>query len=184
MYGCETRSVTLRDEHRMRLLGRIGCWRRYLDLRGTREEENGEEYITEHCDIAHLRQQCHNSKLFIVQEKHLKVLKCYNFPWVQRRHNWSLAASFANCVMLKVRLQTFLPVPITQKCQILRCDTLVANERHVPLAIYFSGYQIEKNEIGWTCSTCGGGEERCLQHFGGENWGEETTWKIQAWMGI
>ena len=64
----------------------------------------------------------------------LKVLKCYNFLWVQRRHNCSPAASFANCVMtlylLKVHLQTFLSIPITQKCQILSCDTLVANERY------------------------------------------------------
>jgi hypothetical protein len=29
--------------------------------------------------IAHLRQQCHNSKSAIFQEKLLKVLKCYNF---------------------------------------------------------------------------------------------------------
>ena len=54
---------------------------------------------------------------------------------MQRRHNCSPAASFANCVMtlylLKVHLQTFLSVPITQKCQILSCDTLVASERHV-----------------------------------------------------
>jgi hypothetical protein len=32
--------------------------------------------------------------------------------------------------LLKVHLQTFLSVPITQKCQILSCDTLVANERY------------------------------------------------------
>ena len=53
---------------------------------------------------------------------------------MQRRHNRSPAASFANCVttlyLLKVHLQTFLSVPITQKCQILSCDTLVANERY------------------------------------------------------
>jgi len=30
----------------------------------------------------------------------------------------------------KVHLQTFLSTPITQKCQILSCDTLVANERY------------------------------------------------------
>jgi hypothetical protein len=30
---------------------------------------------------------------------------------------------------LKVHLQTFLSTPITQKCQILSCDTLVENER-------------------------------------------------------
>ena len=36
--------------------------------------------------------------------------------------------------LLKVHLQTFLSVPITQNCQILSCDTLVANERHVVTA--------------------------------------------------
>ena len=29
-----------------------------------------------------------------------------------------------------MHLQTFLSVPVTQKCQILSCDTLVANERY------------------------------------------------------
>ena len=85
--------------------------------------------------IAHLQQQCHNSKCVIFLERLLKVLKCYNFLWVQRRHNCSPVASFANCVMslylLKVNLQAFLSIPITQKYQILSCDTLVANERCV-----------------------------------------------------
>ena len=31
----------------------------------------------------------------------------------------------------------------------------------------FLGDQIEKPEMGWACSTCGG-EERCIQGFGGE----------------
>jgi hypothetical protein len=82
-----------------------------------------------------LRQQCHNSKLVIFQEKRLKVLKCCNFLWVQQWHNWSPAASFADCIMilylLIVHLETFLSIPITQKCQILSCDTLVTNERYV-----------------------------------------------------
>ena len=90
--------------------------------------------------IAHLWQQCHNSKCVIFQERLLKVLKCYNFLWVQRRHNCSPVASFANCVMtlylLKVHLQTFLSIPITQKCQILSCDTLVVNERYVTLSMF------------------------------------------------
>ena len=85
--------------------------------------------------IAHLQQQRHNSKCVIFQERILKVFKCYNFLWMQRRHNCSPAASFANCVMtlylLKVHLQTFLSIPVTQKCQILSCDTLVAKERYV-----------------------------------------------------
>jgi len=82
--------------------------------------------------VAHLQQR-HNSKCVIFQERPLKVLKCYNFLQVQRRHNCTPVASFANCVMtlnlFKARLQTFLSIPITQKCQILSCDTLVANER-------------------------------------------------------
>jgi hypothetical protein len=85
--------------------------------------------------ITDLRQQCHNSKLVIFREKLLKVLKCLNFLWVQRRHNCSPASSFMSCVMtlylLKVHLQTFLSIPITQKCQILSCDTLVTNEQYV-----------------------------------------------------
>jgi hypothetical protein len=89
---------------------------------------------------AHLRQQCHNSKLVIFQEEIFKVLKCYNFLLVQRQHNCSPAASFTNCVMtiylLKVHLQTFLSIPITQKCQILSCDTLFANGRDIYIYIY------------------------------------------------
>jgi hypothetical protein len=83
-------------------------------------------YIYVH--IAHLPRQCHNSKCVIFQKRLLKVLKCYNFLYVQQRHNCSPAASFANCVMtlylLKVHLQTFLSTPITQKCQISSFDTL------------------------------------------------------------
>jgi hypothetical protein len=55
-------------------------------------------------------QQCHNSKCVLFQERLLKVLKCYNFLGVQQ-HNCSLAS-----------------IPISQKCQIVSCDTLVANE--------------------------------------------------------
>ena len=90
-----------------------------------------------HC--THLRQQCHNSKCVIFQERLLKVLKCYIIFWVQRRHNYSPAASFVNCVMtlhlLKVRLQTLLSITVTQKCQILSCDILVANEQNISLPV-------------------------------------------------
>jgi hypothetical protein len=87
--GCETWSLALRD---------VG-WK-FISY-----------YNQLCCDIVHLPQQCHNSKPVIFQEKLLEVLKCYNFLWVQRRHNCSPASSFANCVMtlylLKVHLQTF-----------------------------------------------------------------------------
>jgi hypothetical protein len=36
------------------------------------------------------------------------------------------------------------------------------------------GNKLEKNEIGWACSTCGG-EKSCIQGFGGENGGKKTT---------
>jgi len=85
--------------------------------------------------VSHLPQQRHNWKCVIFQEKCLKVLKCYNFLWVQRRHNCSPAASFENCFMtlylLKVHLQIFLYLPVTQKCEIVSCDTIVANKRYV-----------------------------------------------------
>jgi len=49
---------------------------------------------------------------------------------------------FANCdvtlYLFKAHLQTFVSVPITQKCQILSGDTLVANERNVNSARHIS----------------------------------------------
>jgi hypothetical protein len=72
---------------------------------------------------------------FFIQEKLLKFLKCYNFLWVQRRHNCSPAASFAKWVMTlyltKVHPQTFVSIPLTQKFQILSCDTQVVKGRFV-----------------------------------------------------
>ena len=90
--------------------------------------------VTTQTTVSQLKRQCHNSKSVIFQDRLLKVLKCYNFLWAQRRHNCSPAAYFANWVMtlylLKVHLQTSLSIPITQKCQISSCDTLVTNERY------------------------------------------------------
>jgi hypothetical protein len=37
---------------------------------------------------------------------------------------------------------------------------------------------MKKNEMNGEGSTYGG-EERCIQDFGGETWGKETTWKTQ-----
>jgi hypothetical protein len=58
--------------------------------------------------IAHLRQQCHKSKCVIFPERLSKVLKCYNFLWMKRRHKCSPAASFANCVMTLYLLKVHL----------------------------------------------------------------------------
>jgi hypothetical protein len=43
------------------------------------------------------------------------------------------------------------------------------------------GDQIEKNEMGEACDTYGG-EERCIQGFGGEILCEVTTWNKLAWV--
>ena len=45
--------------------------------------------------------------------------------------------------------------------------------------LFYSGDQIEKNEMGEACGTYGG-EEKCIQGFGGDTWGKEPTWKNQA----
>jgi hypothetical protein len=43
-------------------------------------------------------------------------------------------------------------------------------------------YQIEKSEMGKACIKYGR-YERCIQGFGGETSGKETTWKTQAQKG-
>jgi len=49
--------------------------------------------------------------------------------------------------LLKVHLQTFLSIPITQKCQILSCDTLVANERYVSRGCHVLLHSTERNTL-------------------------------------
>jgi hypothetical protein len=44
---------------------------------------------------------------------------------------------------------------------------------------YYAGGQIKESEVDGECSTYGR-KERCIQSFGGENWGKESTWKPQA----
>jgi len=115
--------------------------------------------------IAHLWQQGHNSKRVIFQERLLKALKCHNFLLVQRQQNCSPAASFANCVMtlylLKVHLRMFPSIPITQRCQIFSCATLVANEWYMGLkCVTFLIWTTDRERGGvWV-----GPESRCLLH--------------------
>jgi hypothetical protein len=52
-------------------------------------------------------------------------------------------------------------------------------EINVMLTKYCSGDQIKTNWTDRACSTYGG-EEMCIQGFGGENWGKETTWETYA----
>jgi len=52
--------------------------------------------------------------------------------------------------LLKVLLQSYLSIPITQKCQILSCDTLVANELYVVM------YQKSLCQVSYMCLFAGG----------------------------
>jgi len=47
--------------------------------------------------------------------------------------------------LLKVHLQTCLSIPVTQKCQILSCDTLVANERYVFRGNPFQAHSLQQS---------------------------------------
>ena len=44
--------------------------------------------------------------------------------------------------------------------------------RNLKITKYYSGDQMEKNEMCGACSRCGG-EERCIKGFGGETYGKE-----------
>jgi len=44
------------------------------------------------------------------------------------------------------------------------------------MTLYYPGDQLKKVEMGGKCAMHGG-YERCLQDFGGETWGKDTTWK-------
>jgi hypothetical protein len=51
-------------------------------------------------------------------------------------------------------------------------------------AKYYSGVQIKKNEMGWACSMYGG-EERCIQDFGGRpEWGRPCGRPRHRWEDI
>jgi len=52
----------------------------------------------------------------------------------------------------------------------------------VLLTQYCSGDKIEQNEISGARSAYGG-EEKCIQGFGGETLGKEATWETRAWIG-
>ena len=44
---------------------------------------------------------------------------------------------------------------------------------------YYLVDKTKKNVTGGAGSTYGG-QEKCLQSFGGDTWGKVTTWKMQA----
>ena len=61
-------------------------------------------------------------------------------------NHYATPGSVMTLYLLKVHLQAFLSISITQKCQILSCDILVANERCVYYYYYY--YYYSKSSIG------------------------------------
>ena len=82
-----------------------------------------------------MRQECHNSKFAIFQEKFLKLLKCYNFfvsaTTTQLLSSGEFCKMCYDTIPVKSASETILSIPVTQKCQILSSDTLVANGRYM-----------------------------------------------------
>ena len=50
---------------------------------------------------------------------------------------------------------------------VLKLNSALIRKGRVRLTQHYSGHKIEKNKMGRSCSACGG-EERCVQGFGGE----------------
>jgi DTW domain-containing protein YfiP len=79
--------------------------------------------------VAHLRQECHNSKCVIIQEKLLKVSMCATT--IQLHSSFEFFLLRFDTVPVKSASANVSFSTITQKCKTLSCDTLVANERYV-----------------------------------------------------
>jgi len=75
--------------------------------------------------ISHLRQQCHNSKFVIFQEKLLKVLKCYNF---------FLSAKTTQ-------------LPSSGEFHKLRCDTVPVKSASANVSFYTSNSKMPNFEL-------------------------------------
>ena len=72
--------------------------------------------------------ECDNSKIHINSNFILSVSHLIMFDTLLLRPSLHFT-TLMTLYLLKMHLQTFLSLQITQKCQILSCDTLVANER-------------------------------------------------------
>jgi hypothetical protein len=59
-------------------------------------------------------------------------------------------------IPVKTASANFFAIPITQKCQILSCDTLVANERYI--APIVRTFRLRGFAFTWKVSKCVAGE--------------------------
>jgi len=92
-------------------------------------------------------------------------------------HLWTLYANMS-FLYVKATLQKYKSPcyrsPEHHSCQRMLwwiCAFYVAKQSTLLTKHYF-GDQIKKNKMGWACSTYGG-EERHIQGFGGETWGNK-----------
>ena len=84
--------------------------------------------------------------------------------------------------LLKVRLQTFLSIPITQKCQILSFDNLVANYIYIYIYIYI--WRVWGS--GDVCSGFWLGNLSEIDHLGDLDVDERIIlgWIFRKWEGV
>ena len=84
--------------------------------------------------IAHLLEQRRNTKRCDFSGETSKSFEVLYFSVRRTTTQVLSSASYANCVMalylLEVHLKTLPSIQITQKCQILSCETFVKNERN------------------------------------------------------
>jgi hypothetical protein len=70
-------------------------------------------------------------------------------------------------------------VPISEKDRGMRwLDSALGETELLWVSVqvkYCACDKVEKNNLGRSCSAYGG-EERCIQGFGGETWRKEATW--------
>jgi len=87
------------------------------------------------CHIAHLQQECHNSKLgifeLLVQKETFADALLTGIVSQRSLQNWLLESS---CVVVALieKYSTSKPLNVSlEKSQILRCNTVVANKRYI-----------------------------------------------------
>jgi hypothetical protein len=100
-----------------------------------------------------------------------------------KKHNL-IGQNFKLCVLMISSSSHTLPLEICIFLTIyhtLKPTLTISNffYFYVPYAGLMNNKIIKIIEMGRVCGTYGR-QERCIQGFGGETWGKETTWKTQA----
>ena len=94
------------------------------------------------------------------------------YCWLICTAEWSVLLNDLYCWMICTAEWSVLLID-------LYCWLICTAEWSVLFTKYCSGDKIDRNEMGWACSTYGG-QQRCIQAFGAKTWRKDTTWTTQA----